>query len=235
MSAAPEVSASLAAALGYAFRDAELARTALTHASWANEAGGGDNERLEFLGDAVVDLVVAHELFLAHPDWPEGDLTRARAALVNQQALAQVARTIGLGRLVLLGGTERRSAGEEKDRVLANCLEALIGAVFLESGYDAAAGVLRRLFAAELSASGKPRARDAKTELNEWAHATFRSTPTYETVIDSGAEDHAQRFTIEVRIEGETWGRASGRSKRIAEQAAAQDALARRDRSAESS
>jgi ribonuclease-3 len=221
---------SLAEALGYAFHDPELARTALAHPSWANEVdGSGGNERLEFLGDAVLDLVIAHELYAAHPDWSEGDLTRARAALVNQRALAEVARSLGLGRFVLLGKTERRSAGEDKDRVLANCLEALIGAVFLDGGFEAAALLLRRIFAAALEAGGARGARDPKTEFQEWAHARFRATPSYETVADSGTDDDALRFTVEVRIEGETWGRGSGRSKRSAERAAAESALERRD------
>lgn len=219
--------------LGYAFRDPELARTALAHPSWANEVdGSGGNERLEFLGDAVLDLVIADALFAANPDWAEGELTRARAALVNQHALAEVARSLGLGRLVLLGRTERRSAGEDKDRVLANCLEALIGAVFLDGGYEAATELLRRIFARALEA-GAGGARDPKTEIQEWAHAKFRATPVYATTGDSGTDDDAQRFTVEVRIEGETWGSGTGRSKRSAERAAAQDALARRDRAPE--
>ncbi len=224
--AAPSVDA----ALGYTFRDPELARTALAHPSWANEVdGSGGNERLEFLGDAVLGLVIAHELFATHPEWAEGELTRARAALVNQHALAQVARSLGLGGLVLLGRTERRSGGEDKDRVLANCMEALIGAVFLDGGYEAAALFLRRIFASALEAGGASGARDPKTALQEWAHAKFRATPDYENVADSGTDDDAQRFTVEVRIEGETWGCGTGRSKRSAERAAAEAALARRD------
>jgi len=221
---------SLDEVLGYAFRDPELARTALAHPSWANEVdGSGGNERLEFLGDAVLDLVIAHELYAAHPEWAEGELTRARAALVNQHALAEVARSLGLGRLVLLGRTERRSGGEDKDRVLANCLEALIGAVFLDGGFESAAALLRRIFAPAIEAGGAGGARDPKTAFQEWTHAKFRTTPSYATVADSGTDDDAQRFTVEVRIDGETWGRGSGRSKRSAERGAAQAALARRD------
>ncbi len=230
MSAQESPSPSLEDALGYAFLDPELARTALAHPSWANEVdGSGGNERLEFLGDAVLDLVIAHALYAAHPDWAEGELTRARAALVNQHALAEVARTLGLGRHVLLGRTERRSAGEDKDRVLANCLEALIGAVFLDGGFEAAALILRRIFGSAIEAGGADGGRDPKTEFQEWGHAKFRITPNYETVGDSGTDDDAQRFTVEVRIAAETWGRGSGRSKRSAERAAAQAALARRD------
>jgi ribonuclease-3 len=216
--------------LGYRFRDAGLADTALTHASFANEVdGGGGNERLEFLGDAVLGLVIASELYAAHPDWDEGELTRARAALVNQRALAEASRSIGLGRLVKLGRTEQRSAGGDKDRVLANCLEALIGAVFLDGGLDAATALLRRLFAAAIEAGGEVRTRDPKTAFQEWAHARHRATPSYGTVRDSGVELDEQRFTVEVRIGAETWGSGTGRTKRGAEQAAASAALARRD------
>jgi ribonuclease-3 len=215
--------------LGYAFLDPELARTALTHRSWAHEAdGSGGNERLEYLGDAVLGLVIAHELYGAHPDWAEGDLTRSRAALVNQHALAEVARSLGLGRFLRLGQTERRSGGEDKDRVLANCLEALIGAVFLDGGFDAATDLLRRIFAPLLQAAVLGE-RDPKTGFQEWAHAKFGATPVYETVADSGTDDDAQRFTVEVRIQGESWGSGSGRSKRSAERAAAEAALARGD------
>jgi len=227
----PATPASVDEVLGYRFRDAGLATTALTHPSWANEVdGGGGNERLEFLGDAVLDLVIANALYAAHPDWAEGELTRARAALVNQRALAAVSRSLGLGRLVKLGRTEQRSSGGDKDRVLANCLEALIGAVFLDGGLAPATALLRRLFAPSIEAGGAVGTRDPKTALQEWAHAEHRTTPSYGTVRDSGVDHDEQRFTVEVRIGSETWGSGSGRSKRSAEQAAAQAALARRDR-----
>ena len=230
MSEEPATPASLDEVLGYRFRDEGLARTALTHPSWANEVdGGGGNERLEFLGDAVLDLVIADALYAAHPDWAEGELTRARAALVNQRALAEVSRSLGLGRLVKLGRTEQRSAGGDKDRVLANCLEALIGAVFLDGGLEPATGLLRRLFAPAIEAGGAVGTRDPKTEFQEWAHAKHQSTPSYFMVRDSGVDHDEQRFTVEVSIRSETWGTGTGRSKRSAEQAAARAALARRD------
>jgi ribonuclease-3 len=229
VSSGPALSDSIEAALGYAFRDPELVRSALAHPSWANEMDAGrGNERLEFLGDAVLDLVIAHALYAAHPEWEEGELTRARAALVNQQALAAVARSLGIGRWVRLGRTEQRSAGEEKDRVLANCFEALIGAVFLDGGLAPASALLGRLFGAAIEAGVEGSARDPKTGFQEWAHARFRTTPSYETIEDSGREDDDRRFTVEVRIGRETWGRGSGRSKRLAERAAAEAALARR-------
>ena len=230
MSEEPAAPASLGEVLGYRFRDPELASTALTHPSWAHEMNGGSgNERLEFLGDAVLGLVIADALFDAHPDWEEGDLTRARAALVNQRALAEVSRSLGLGRLVKLGRTEQRSSGGDKDRVLANCLEALIGAVFLDGGLAPATELLRRLFASAIQAGGAVGTRDPKTAFQEWAHAEHRTTPSYGMVRDSGVDQDEQRFTVEVRIGSETWGSGTGRSKRSAEQAAARAALARRD------
>jgi ribonuclease-3 len=230
VSGSPPAPASIYETLGYRFRDTRLALTALTHASYAHEAeeGGRGNERLEFLGDAVLGFVIAGELYAAHPDWEEGSLTRARAALVNQRALAEAARGLGLGRLVRLGRTEQRSGGADKDRVLANCLEALIGAVFLDGGLEPATALLRRLFAPAIEAGGAAGSRDPKTAFQEWAHAKHRITPRYDLLDDSGVEEDEQRFRVEVRIGAESWGSGSGRSKRSAEQAAARAALARR-------
>jgi ribonuclease-3 len=218
-------------ALGYRFRDPELAATALMHASYAHEVEEGNrgNERLEFLGDAVLGFVIAGELYAAHSDWAEGALTRARAELVNQRALAEVARGLGLGRLIRLGRTEQRSGGADKDRVLANCLEALIGAVFLDGGLAPATALLRRLFAPAIQAGGDMGLRDPKTAFQEWAHAKHRTTPRYHLLADSGVDEDEQRFRVEVRIGSAIWGSGSGRSKRSAEQAAARAALARRD------
>ncbi len=218
-------------ALGHRFQDRALRETALAHPSWSHEReeGSRGNERLEYLGDAVLGLAVAHLLYQAHGGWHEGDLTRARAALVNKRALAERARALELGPFVKLGRTEELTGGEEKDSVLANALEALIGAVYLDAGFEAAAGVVERVFADGLD--GAPR-RDAKTELQEWAHAARRGTPRYRTVGDSGVEDDEQRFTVEVEVGAETLGRGIGRSKRLAERAAARDALRSRETSA---
>ena len=235
MSGSAPAPASIDEALGYRFRDSRLAQTALTHPSYAHEAeeGGRGNERLEFLGDAVLGFVIAGELYAAHPDWEEGSLTRARAALVNQRALAEAARGLGLGRLVRLGRTEQRSGGADKDRVLANCLEALIGAVFLDGGLEPATALLRRVFAHAIEAGGEAGSRDPKTAFQdpktafqEWAHAKHRITPRYDLLDDSGVEEDEQRFRVEVRVGAESWGSGSGRSKRSAEQAAARAALA---------
>jgi len=215
--------AALEVALGYRFADAGLATTAIAHASFSHESETrASNERLEFLGDAVLGLVVADELYRAHPDWAEGELTRARAALVNGTALARCARELGLGAHVRLGRTEQRSGGADKDRILANCFEALVGAVYLDGGIGPAAALARRAIGHEPEL-----ARDPKTAFQEWAHARFRATPTYRTARDSGVEDDDARFTVEVQIGRETWGSGTGRSKRVAERHAAEQALLR--------
>ncbi|MDH3519217.1 MAG: ribonuclease III [Myxococcales bacterium] len=216
----------LCGALGYAFRDRSLAALALAHPSHAHEVDGSrGNERLEFLGDAVLDLAIARRLYDLHPDWTEGKLTRARAALVNKQMLAARSRALGLDALVQLGRTEQRTAGHEKDSVLANCFEAVMGAVYLDGGVEAADALVERCFAAALRENVAP--RDAKTAFQEWAHAELQSTPTYLLVHDSGVDDDDMRFRVEVRIGGAPWGTGVGRTKRAAERAAAQVALER--------
>jgi ribonuclease-3 len=224
----PEVNSdSLSEALGYDFRAPSLAELALSHPSYAHEVDGSrGNERLEFLGDAVLDLAIAEILFQTHPDWSEGDLTRSRAALVNQQALADRARTLGLDRFVQLGRTERRTDGQRKASVLSNCLEAVIGAMYLDGGLPVVLGWVGRVFGDDMTAGGGPERRDAKTRFQEWAHAHFRSTPVYRTVRDSGKDNDEERFTVEVAVGDDVWGTGVGRSKRMAEREAATAALA---------
>jgi ribonuclease-3 len=215
----------LEAAIGHHFTDENLLETALTHASFAHETGAGrGNERLEFLGDAVLDLVVGQLLYEAHPDWPEGELTRSRAALVNRNALADCGRKLALGEFVKLGRTEQRSAGEQKASILADCFEAVVGALYLDGGLEPVAALARRLFGSVIEHGA---GRDPKTEFQEWAHARFRRTPTYSTTADSEAENDEQRFTVEVCVGQEVWGTGVGRSKRVAEQDAARAALER--------
>ena len=216
----------LEVALGHAFRSPELAEVALRHASFSHETEGlPDNERLEFLGDAVLGLVVAESLYRDHPEWSEGALTRARAALVNGPNLARCARELGLGALVRLGRTEQRSGGRDKDRILANCFEAVLGAVYLDGGIEPAVALARRALGPAGAHGEAP--RDPKTAFQEWAHARFRTTPSYRTARDSGIEDDDARFTVEVQIGAETWGAGTGRSKRLAERLAAEQALER--------
>jgi ribonuclease-3 len=217
----------LRASLGYDFADPALLATALTHASAAFERDGTrGNERLEFLGDAVLGLVVARLLFEAHPEWREGELTRGRAALVNARALARQARSLGLSDYVVLGRTERRSGGAEKERVLANLLEAVIGAIYLDGGMAPVQALVTRCFGEALAGDAMLQ-RDPKTRFQEWAHASVRETPRYVVAKDSAVEDAEDRFTVEVLLGGESWGCATGRSKRTAESAAAAQALER--------
>jgi ribonuclease-3 len=219
----------LGEALGYTFCDTERVLTALSHSSYAQEARGDrGNERLEFLGDAVLDLVVGQALFEEHPEWNEGKLTRSRASLVSGEALAERARAIGLPDLVQLGRTELRSGGAEKDTILAGAFEAVIGALFLDGGLAPVKSLVAKWFAEGLAEAQ----RDAKTAFQEWAHATLQETPSYHTLADSGIDADEERFTVEVRVGGEAWGSGIGRSKRLAERGAAESALARRDEGA---
>lgn len=216
----------LFAKLGHEFLDTALLATALTHASAAFERDGTrGNERLEFLGDAVLGLVVAELLFESHPAWREGELTRARAALVNGRVLAEQASALGLADYLVLGRTERRSGGAKKARVLANLFEAVIGALYLDGGLEAVFRLVERCFGEALAGEAMLQ-RDPKTRFQEWAHATLRETPRYEVLEDSGIEEAENRFTVAVTVGGGPRARGSGRTKQAAERAAAAEALA---------
>jgi ribonuclease-3 len=219
-------SAELEDLLGHRFRDPDLLRTALTHASRSYEEGNGSaNERLEFLGDAILDLVVAELLFETQPEWREGELTRARAALVNRRALAGRARELDLGRHARLGRTEVQGGGAEKDSILANLFEAVVGALYLDGGLEATRAFLERVYADALGRSGEALARDPKTRFQEWSHAAHRLTPSYRLLSDSGVEDDAERFCVEVLLEDRALGEGRARTKRAAERRAAEAAL----------
>ena len=217
-------SLSLLDRLGHSFRNPELYRLALTHRSH----GATHNERLEFIGDAVLNCVVAVVLFERFPAIPEGELTRVRASLVNRDTLARLARDLGLGSAVVLGGGEVRSGGDERPSILANALEAIIGAVFIDAGFDAARAVIERIWAAEFaSLDPSTLGKDPKTRLQEWLQARRFAVPEY-TVTGVAGEPHAQTFTIECRIPAlgvVTTG--EGTSRRAAEQVAAAAAYAR--------
>lgn len=207
--------------------DPDLLTLALTHRSYAYENGGlPTNERLEFLGDSVLGIVVTETLYLRFADWPEGQLAKLRAAVVNATALADVARTLSLGEYVHLGRGEETTGGRDKSSILADTLEAVIGAVFLDSGIDIARDVVHRLFdplierAAELGAG-----LDWKTSLQEVAALAGLGSPEYR-VTDIGP-DHAKEFSAEVLLDGRVLGAGSGRSKKLAEQRAASAAYAR--------
>lgn len=211
----------LPAALGHRFAHPELLEQALTHRSW----GARHNERLEFVGDAVLNCVIAHELYQRFPDLPEGDLSRARASLVNRDMLADVARRLDLGSAVRLGEGEQRSGGPERPSILADAFEAVLGAVFLDAGFEASRAAVTRAFDdvlrdADPAALGK----DPKTRLQEWLQARRLPLPDYR-VVDVAGEAHAQTFTAECAIPAfELALTGSGSSRRAAEQAAAEAA-----------
>ncbi|MBW2268998.1 MAG: ribonuclease III [Deltaproteobacteria bacterium] len=209
--------------LGHRFADAGLLDTALVHASLAGEIGEGrGNERLEFLGDAVLDLVVAELLYEAHPDWDEGTLSRARAALVKKDALAERARTLDLGAFIRLGRSEQRGGGAEKDSILADCFEAVLGALYLDGGLAPVRALTKHLFGDALREGPQ---KDPKTQFQEWANATSQEYPRYETRGDTGVQADERRFTVAVTLAGRVWGTGVGRSKRVAEREAAHEAL----------
>jgi ribonuclease-3 len=216
----------LADALGVEI-DAELLRRALTHRSYAYENGGlPHNERLEFLGDAVLGIVVTDTLFRAHPDLPEGKLAKLRASVVNMRALAGIARGVGpggLGAYVLLGRGEEGTGGRNKASILADTLEALIGAIYLQYGLDTAATVIHKLFD-ELMAEAALRGAglDWKTSLQELTAGRGLGVPEYR--IDEEGPEHAKRFTAWVIVAKRRYGGAQGGSKKEAEQRAAEAA-----------
>lgn len=212
----------LGARLGHDFSHGDLAAAALRHRS----AAGVSNERLEFLGDAVLGLAIAEALYERCPELTEGDLTRIRASLVNRDALAGLARRLELGELLAMGVGEQRSGGFQRGSILADALEAALGAVFLDAGYTAARAVVRHLFAEPLSQPPDPTSlKDAKTRLQEALQARGLALPRYRLETSSGPE-HAREFTAACDIEAlEITGTGRGPSRRRAEQAAAARAL----------
>jgi ribonuclease-3 len=219
----------LRSALGLELPDGLLA-LALTHRSWAYEHGGAPtNERLEFLGDSVLGLVVTDELYRSQPDLPEGQLAKLRASVVNMTSLARVARRLGdggLGPLLLLGRGEETTGGREKDSILADALEALIGAVHLGRGLATAAEVVHRLFDPLLvEAATRGAGLDWKTSLQELGAARGLGAPSYTTEDDG--PDHAKTFTASVHLSGTVYGTGRGRTKKAAEQEAAETAWQR--------
>ncbi|MDQ7988123.1 MAG: ribonuclease III [Candidatus Dactylopiibacterium sp.] len=209
-------------ALDYRFERPALLRQALTHASYSSD----HNERLEFLGDSIVDMLVSMLLFERFPTLREGELSRLRAQFVKQEALHRIAQQIGLGEYLLLGEGEQRNGGRERPSMLADALEAVFGAIYLDGGFEAVRGVITRLYAAQLATLDPARSfKDAKTALQEVMQARRLPLPRYEMVAERG-EAHAREF--EVRCVVEALGLAThgvGTSRRIAEQMAASAAL----------
>ena len=212
--------AELEAGLGHRFGDRELLEGALTHRSWCAEHGGTSNERLEFLGDAVLGMAIAHRIYRVHPDLPEGHLAMIRAAVVSSAALAEVARGIGLGDVVRLGRGESATGGSDKESILADALEAVIGAVHLDGGPAAVDALVGRVFGDRLiRAAVDPGIQDFKTRLQELAARESLPSPRY--VLTDEGPDHDKRFHAVVEVAGWSHGPATGTSRKRAEQAAA--------------
>jgi ribonuclease III len=221
----------LEARLGYKFRDKGLAARALTHLSAPATGGQGrldSYQRLEFLGDRVLGLVVAEMLYEAFPQAPEGELSMRLAALVRRETCAEVAKEWEVGPHVVLGLGEAQAGGRKKAAILSDIAESLIGAVFVEAGFDVARELVARAWRARMHAVEEPE-RDAKTAMQEWAQARALNAPTYVEIERSGPA-HAPRFTIEVSLEGYAPAQGAASSKRAAEQAAAQAFMARQCR-----
>ena len=241
-----KIPAELEAALGHGFASPELLVRALTHRSLANEQnsenndpqGGVDNERLEFLGDAVLGLVVGEALFLLHPEWKEGELTRVRAELVSRRHMARVANTIHLGDYLRLSKGEERSGLRRKETVLSNAMEAVIAALFLDGGMEPVRVFARRWVMGEAADQLARELRDGaalgnyKSALQEYLQAERRGSPVYRVKSETGP-DHRKRFLVEVRLmssedePGIALARGMGGTKKNAEQDAARRALAR--------
>ena len=214
--------------LNYAFRNPALLQEALNHSSYANEHRAAhlhSNERLEFLGDSVLGFVTAEFLFQRHPEAPEGDLTRIRAALVCEQSLYEVAQRLGLGQYLKLGRGEEAGGGRERTSILADAVEAVFAAVYLDGGMDAARDLIHRcLLDAQRESVVEERRRDYKTALQELVQRQADQVLTYRMAGEQGP-DHAKTFLAEVLLNGAVIGAGDGHSKKEAEQAAAKAAL----------
>jgi ribonuclease-3 len=218
--------------LDYHFKNFALLQQAITHKSYLNEAReqtqsalGGDNERLEFLGDAVLDLIISQDLLLNYPDTQEGELSKMKARIVSETALARVARRLEIGHYLLLGRGEEITQGRTKPSLLANALEAILAAIYLDGGLDAASRVIQKIFKEDIEEMLKTEAfTDYKTELQELCQRDYEILPTY-TVLSEAGPDHQKTFEVQLSIKGSVYGRGIGRSKKEAEQQAAREAL----------
>ncbi len=220
-----ESASDLCRRLNLPFSNLSLLTRALTHRSYVNENPGAqeDNERLEFLGDAVLDFIVGAWAYNRFPEMPEGDLTKIRSAIVRNDQLANFARRIDLGRALRLGRGEASSGGSERDTLLGSAFEALIGALYLDAGLKAVEEFVNPILD-DIQEYILDEIQDPKSRLQEWAQAEKLGTPQYVTVSAKGP-DHAKEFEVEVRIQGVTYGRGRGSSKGVAARIAAQTAL----------
>ena len=214
--------------IGYVFRDKELLRLAFTHSSYANERRDSrlaHNERLEFLGDAVLELAISQTIYRKYPEMPEGELSKLRSSVVCEPTLAAHARGLHFGEFLLLGRGEEHTGGRERDSMLADAFEAVIGAIFLDGGPEVAnAYVLRLLENEVVSRRESFRRMDGKSALQEYIQKSSK-TPLAYAILEERGPDHDKTFVAEVRHRGEALGRGEGHSKKEAEQAAALAAL----------
>jgi ribonuclease III len=215
--------ASLEEKLGYRFRDRSLLEEALTHRTFVNEAGGKDNQRLEFFGDAVLDFLLSDMLLVRFPSSREGELTRIRAALVDEASLATIAAGLELGSCLRLGRGEEKGGGREKRSLLADAFEALLAALYLDGGIDAARRVVSHHFKPLLNSAEVLAGRDFKTDLQERARLARGQLPRYQLKEATGP-DHDRRFTVQIFLGDQLMGEGAGKSKKEAEQAAARAA-----------
>ncbi len=211
--------------IGYRFRDVSLLKQALTHSSYTNEQKINRQkhyERLEFLGDAVLELVSSEFLFHSHPDMPEGEMTKMRASMVCEPSLAFCARDLELGKFLLLGKGEESTGGRRRESITSDVMEAVIGAIYLDGGMEEARAFINRFILSDLE--DKQLFYDSKTNLQELVQGTLKKEIRYEAVGEYGPE-HDKTFMVEVHIDGEKVGSGEGRTKKAAEQKAAYEAL----------
>jgi len=225
----PENPSNLAQILDYSFRDQELLLQAFRHPSYVYEKddlGVSDNQRLEFLGDSVINLAISNLLMESFPEMKEGDLSKHRASLVSENGLYSIARDLRLGDYLLLGKGEERTKGREKPSILSDALEAFMGALYLDGGFSNSLRVIRKIFSPLLNKIGPSRpTNDFKTELQEHSQEAFHSTPEYRLEKETGP-DHNKTFYVAVYLKANVLGRGKGKSKKEAEQKAAEEALA---------
>ena len=219
---------SLEKKIGYTFKDTELLILSFCHSSYANEQidlSLGDNERLEFLGDAVLDLAISHILMLRFKDATEGDLSKFRATVVDEAGLYEVALRLGLGEYLLLGKGEEQSQGREKPSILADTTEALIGAIYLDAGFDMAMEIIKGLFSSLLERVGtRELVHDFKSLLQEYSQQSCKTLPRYRLINETGPA-HDRSFQVALSLKGEVLAEGEGRSKKEAEQNAAREAF----------
>ncbi len=219
---------SLERSIEYKFKDIEFIKEALRHSSFVNEQNDSslrNNERFEFLGDAVLSLIISHLLMIRFPEMNEGDLSKMRAAIVNETQLADVAHNLSLGLYLMLGKGEALAYGHEKKSILADTLEAVIAAIYLDGGIDSASKAIERLFAERVNSLAlKLIKKDFKSRLQEYAQFRFKTIPRYE-VISADGPSHDKTFTVRMTIESDISTEGIGKSKKEAEQDAAEKAL----------